>query len=106
MLCLRLDKGPPIKVAYEHIRLGPDGELAVELMERNLDHELTTIEINDDIFDREGDTEKDDTSGVDISKDMEEKNSTDMVAWRATLDKQMKEESSKNIGTDEAVGPT
>lgn len=50
VLCRRSDKGRPMKVAYEHIRIKPSGDLADELMRHNLDAELCNIQITEDEF--------------------------------------------------------
>lgn len=42
--CRRNKKGPPMSVAYEHIRIAPKGELAQELMKCSLEEELAQDE--------------------------------------------------------------
>lgn len=38
--CRRNKKGPPMSVAYEHVRVAPTGELSAELLRRSLEDEL------------------------------------------------------------------
>lgn len=41
--CRRNKKGLPMRVAYEHVRIAPEGELTRELMETSLEDELLSI---------------------------------------------------------------
>lgn len=53
VLCRRSDKGPPMKIAYEHIRLQPRDDLTRELCEYSLEDELSSIRFDDDFDDTE-----------------------------------------------------
>lgn len=44
--CRRTKKGPPMTVAYEHLRVAPKGELANDLFDKSLEEELYMEEIN------------------------------------------------------------
>ena len=46
--CRRHKKGLPMRIAYEHVRIAPEGNLTRELMEKSLEDELASIIVDDD----------------------------------------------------------
>lgn len=87
-----------MKVAYEHVRLKPDDDLASELMEKSLDDERNDIVINEEDFENDNGEDGDaEIFRVDPSKDLEE-DTNGVQALLATVDDGVVGDQDKDVG--------
>lgn len=104
--CRRSSRGPPMKVAYEHVRLKPQGELTAELSEKSLEDELHDVQFNQTVDAPEGDVDED----SDVMRDIFGSDSEEQEVGIGTRTSFLAEidadgEPMLDIGMDSASGP-
>lgn len=108
--CRRSARGPPMRVAYEHVRLKSDVELARSLCHNNMEDELATINFSreDDRMSDESNMELDEEGRAKMAEMLGSDSNTeeDTLTWDAFFATAIEEgDAQMDIDQDKATAP-